>query len=162
MPIKSGQRTTSDLIPYCLQSCDSAGAIIIALLREQIPAFRQSQSDADGWLVPTVNVIYAFSAALASGEGINLVSTSSFLVQDLGSNICSLSYSHLRKSSLLASAFFFRSVSSVVPLRRLFSDITAFQAAKDVSTSRDKLVEPFNQTEYFFRRLDLRFILGSH
>lgn len=79
----------------------------------------------------------------------------SFLFLDLGSNINLLTYSHLRKSSLLASAFFVRSLSSIIPLCSLFSDIPPFQAAKDVSTSQDKLVEPFNRIRYFFRRVAL-------
>jgi len=79
----------------------------------------------------------------------------SFLFLDLGSNIYLLTYSHLQKSSLLASAFFVRSVSSVIPLRSLFSDIPPFQAAKDVSTSQDKLVEPFNRIGHFFRWLEI-------
>jgi len=82
------KRTRKDLrsqpILPGLQSCDSTDAII-TLLREQIPAFGQSQSSDDGWLIPTVNVINAFSAAL--GEGVGLVSTSVFLVRDLGPNI---------------------------------------------------------------------------
>jgi len=43
----------------------------------------------------------------------------------------------------------------MVPLRRLFSDIQTFQAAKDVSTCQDKLVELFNRIGYFFRRLEI-------
>jgi len=43
----------------------------------------------------------------------------------------------------------------MVPLRRLFSDIQTFQAAKDVSTSQDNLVELFNRIGYFFRRLEI-------
>jgi hypothetical protein len=84
------------------------------------------------------------------------VGTSSFLFRDLGSNIYFLTYSHLRKSSLLESAFSFRSVSSVVPLRKLFSDISAFQAAKDVSTSQGKLVKLFSRIGYYlFRRPEI-------
>jgi len=71
------RRTRKDLRSHPLlprlQSCDSADAII-TLLREHIPALGQSQSSDDGWLIPTVNVIYAFSTAL--GEGVGLVSTS--------------------------------------------------------------------------------------
>ena len=43
----------------------------------------------------------------------------------------------------------------MVPLRRVFSEIPAFQAAKDVSTSQDKLVELFGRIAYFFRRLEI-------
>jgi hypothetical protein len=73
------KRTRKDLSSHPLltklQSCDSADAII-TLLREQIPAFSQSQSSEDRFsncLIPTVNVLCAFSAAL--GEGVGLVNT---------------------------------------------------------------------------------------
>jgi hypothetical protein len=73
------KRTKKDLASHPLQtklqSCDSADAII-TLLREQIPAFSQSQSSEDRYsncLIPTINVLCAFSAAL--GEGVGLVNT---------------------------------------------------------------------------------------
>ena len=59
-----------------LQTCDSPDAIL-AVLRDQIPVFDQSQSasrvDArlTNWLNPTVNVLHTFSAAI--GAGISLV-----------------------------------------------------------------------------------------
>jgi hypothetical protein len=65
---------SNSLLPT-LQSCDSPDAII-NLLRDQIPAFSQSQTSDDRvskWLIPTVNVLYSFSAAL--GEGVGLVYT---------------------------------------------------------------------------------------
>ena len=55
-----------------LQSCDSPEAIL-TVLREQIPAFNQSQNGDDRltkWVSPTVNVLYAFSATLGQGVGI--------------------------------------------------------------------------------------------
>jgi hypothetical protein len=73
------KRTKKDLASHPLlaklQSCDSADAII-TLLREHIPAFSQSQSSEDRFsncLIPTINVLCAFSAAL--GEGVGLVNT---------------------------------------------------------------------------------------
>jgi hypothetical protein len=70
-------RTKQDLISHpllpALQACNSPDAIL-AVLREQIPSFSQSQNPDDGltkWLVPTVNVLIGFSAAL--GEGVGLV-----------------------------------------------------------------------------------------
>ena len=45
-----------------------------------------------------------------------------------------------------------RSVSFIVPLRKLF-DIS--QAANDASASRDKLIELFNRIERFFLRLEI-------
>jgi hypothetical protein len=64
---------TSDPLLSRLQSCDSPDAIL-TVLRDQIPRFQsESQSGDDGlskWLVPTVNVLYAFSATLGEGVGI--------------------------------------------------------------------------------------------
>ena len=65
--------TSHPLLPT-LQSCDSSEAIL-TVLREQIPAFNQSQNVDDGltkWVTPTVNVLCAFSDTL--GQGIGLVS----------------------------------------------------------------------------------------
>ena len=56
-----------------LETCDSPEAVL-TILREQIFASEQSQGGDErlsNWLVPTVNVLYAFSATL--GEGIGLV-----------------------------------------------------------------------------------------
>ena len=61
-----------------LQSCDSPDAIL-AVLREQIPAFSQSQNGDDAltkWVTPTVNVLYAFSSTL--GQGVGLVNIKAF------------------------------------------------------------------------------------
>ena len=81
--LKSYQRRTKkDLASHpllpSLQSCDSAEAIL-TVLRDQIPAFSQSQNGDDGltkWVAPTVNVLYAFSATL--GQGVGLVSVTMF------------------------------------------------------------------------------------
>jgi len=55
-----------------LQSCDSPEAIL-TVLREQIPAFNQSQNGDDRltkWVSPTVSVLYAFSATVGQGVGL--------------------------------------------------------------------------------------------
>jgi hypothetical protein len=72
------KRTKKDLTSHpllpTLQACNNPDAVL-AVLREQIPAFTQSQNADDKltkWLVPTVNVLYGFSGAL--GEGVSLVS----------------------------------------------------------------------------------------
>src|SRR6266403_2532959 len=72
------RKTKKDLASHpllpSLQSCDSPEAIL-TVLREQIPAFNQSQNGDDRltkWVTPTVNVLYAFSATV--GQGIGLVS----------------------------------------------------------------------------------------
>ena len=76
------RKTKKDLASHpllpTLQSCDSADAIL-TVLRDQIPAFSESQSGDDGltkWVAPTVNVVYAFSAML--GQGVGLVNIPSF------------------------------------------------------------------------------------
>jgi hypothetical protein len=86
------RKTKKDLATHplllSLQSCDSPEAIL-TVLREQIPAFIQSQNGDDSltkWVAPTVNVLYAFSATL--GGGVGLVS-SYFLVKNFCSNIAS-------------------------------------------------------------------------
>ena len=76
------RRTKNDLVAHpllpSLQSCDSPEAVLTAL-REQIPAFSQSQNGDDAltkWVTPTVNVLYAFSSTL--GHGVGLVNIKTF------------------------------------------------------------------------------------
>ena len=69
--------TSHPLLPN-LQSCESPEAVL-TVLREQIPAFTQSQNGDDGltkWVAPTVNVVYSFSATL--GQGVGMVNISVF------------------------------------------------------------------------------------
>ena len=74
--------TSHPLLSRLQSSCHSPHAILAALREQIIPIpseslGAQSQSgDGDGddrfsrWLVPTVNVLYAFSATLAEGAGV--------------------------------------------------------------------------------------------
>ena len=59
-----------------LQSCDSPDAVL-TVLRDQVPAFNQSQNWEDGltkWVTPTVNVLYSFSETIGQGVGlVNIV-----------------------------------------------------------------------------------------
>ena len=80
------RQTKKDLASHpilsTLQSCDSAEAIL-TVLREQIPAFNQSQNSDDGltkWVTPTVNVLYAFSATV--GQGVGLVKPECLFVKN--------------------------------------------------------------------------------
>ena len=60
-----------------LQSCKSPEGVL-AVLREQVPAFGQSQSCDDGltkWVAPTVNVLYSFSGTVAQGVGLVNIKT---------------------------------------------------------------------------------------
>jgi hypothetical protein len=55
-----------------LQSCDSP-ATILALLQGLAQQFDQGQSNDERfrtWLIPTVNVLFVFSAALVEGVGL--------------------------------------------------------------------------------------------
>ena len=70
------RKTKKDLASHpllpTLQPCDSPEAIL-AVLREHIPVFSQSQNDYDGltkWVAPTVNVLYSFSATIGGGIGL--------------------------------------------------------------------------------------------
>ena len=69
------QQTKTDISSHPLaielQPCDSPSAIL-SVLRAQVQVFDQSQSAGEKltkWLDPTVNVLYAFSAALGNGVG---------------------------------------------------------------------------------------------
>ena len=83
------RKTKKDLASHpllpSLQSCDSPEAVL-TVLREQIPAFGQSQSDDDGltkWVTPTVKVLYSFSDTIGQGVGlvnINMLSREEFLL----------------------------------------------------------------------------------
>ena len=69
----TGKDITSHPLAIEIQSCQSPDAIL-AVLRQQIPLSSRSQSTDERftkWLIPTVNVLYAFSATL--GEGVSLV-----------------------------------------------------------------------------------------
>ncbi|KAI9438100.1 hypothetical protein H4582DRAFT_1878685, partial [Lactarius indigo] len=75
--LKSYQKQTKkDLIAHPLasqlQSCHSTSAIL-AILQDQVREFDQAHSGDDRltkWLIPTVNVLYAFSAAVSEGVGL--------------------------------------------------------------------------------------------
>jgi hypothetical protein len=76
------RKTKKDLASHpllpTLQSCESPEAVL-TVLREQVPAFNQSQSCDDGltkWVTPTVNVLYSFSGTI--GQGVGLVNINTF------------------------------------------------------------------------------------
>ena len=63
-------------------------------------------------------------------------------------------HSHRQTQSLRGSAFFSWSVSSSFPCAAYF-DANGSQAAKDTSSSKDKLIDVFNRIERFFGRLEI-------
>ena len=110
--------TSHPLLPR-LQSCNSPDAIL-TVLREQIPAFNQSQNGDDRltkWVSPTVNVLYAFSSTV--GQGVGLVRIGIY-----GHGEFRLTYtfrhSHRQMRSLLGSAFSSWSVFFICRLCNLF------------------------------------------
>src|SRR6266702_4277460 len=73
------EKTKKDLLAHPLmaqlQTCNSP-TDILSILRAQVQQFEQSTRGDDKltrWLNPTINVLYAFSAAL--GEGVGLVNS---------------------------------------------------------------------------------------
>ena len=151
-------KTKKDLASHpllpSLQSCGSPEAIL-AVLREQIPVFSQSQNDDDKltkWVTPTVNVLYSFSATL--GGAVGLVNIGCFLVNDLSSNIYLSGipssehnlYGNRRSPLGLCPSWF--------PYAAHF-DAYGFQAVNDARVSQDKLIELFNRIERFFGRLEI-------
>jgi hypothetical protein len=82
---RTGKDITSHPLATELQTCHSTDAVL-AVLRRKFPALEQSQNSDERpskWLIPTVNVLYAFSATLAGGAG--LVNTTIFSLLKLGS-----------------------------------------------------------------------------
>ncbi|KAI9438070.1 hypothetical protein H4582DRAFT_2076662 [Lactarius indigo] len=66
------QDLTTHPLASQLQSCDSTSAIL-AVLQDQVREFDQAHGGDERltkWLIPTVNVLYAFSAALSEGVGL--------------------------------------------------------------------------------------------
>ncbi|KAF8258310.1 hypothetical protein EI94DRAFT_1835096 [Lactarius quietus] len=70
---KTKQKLTAHPFAAQLDKCDSPAAIL-AILQDQVDQFNEAQSSDERlqrWLVPTINVLQAFSETL--GEGISLV-----------------------------------------------------------------------------------------
>ncbi|KAH9014711.1 hypothetical protein EDB84DRAFT_1443729 [Lactarius hengduanensis] len=133
------KKTKKDLLAHPLmaqlQTCNSP-TDILAVLRTQVQQFEQSMSNDDKltkWLNPTVNVLYAFSAAL--GEGVGLVFSPAKVI--------------------FAGAGVLLLVAIILdhPCQDR-ADTEPSQAAKDVVASQDALIDIFERIESFFRRLE--------
>ncbi|KAH9070682.1 hypothetical protein EDB83DRAFT_2550853, partial [Lactarius deliciosus] len=132
------EKTKKDLLAHPLmaqlQTCNSP-TDILAVLRTQVQHFESTRDDdkLTKWLNPTVNVLYAFSAAL--GEGVGLLFSPAKVI--------------------FAGAGVLLLVASV--LDHSYADChntELSQAAKDVVASRDALFDIFERIESFFRRLE--------
>ena len=119
------RKTKEDLASHpflsSLQSCNSPEAVL-TVLRDQIPAFNQSQNQDDSltkWVIPTVNVLYTFSGII--GQGVGLVNIWIICREEcLALMVFFLRHSHLQMQFLRVSGFFFRSVSYISPFCNLF------------------------------------------
>ena len=149
-------KTKKDLASHPLlpsfQSCDSPEAVL-AVLREQIPAFGQSQNDDDGftkWVTPTVKVLYSFSDTL--GQGVGLVNITIFPPEEPLLNIYFQAFPAANAIFAGIGVLLLVRIFHVFPPRPYF-DMHGSQAANNTSASQDKLVELFNRIERFFGRL---------
>jgi len=120
---KTGKDITSHPLAAEIQACHSPDAIL-AVLQSQFSTLSQSQSDNEGststkWLIPTINVLYSFSAALGEGAGLVNIAISP-LSRKLCSDVLSLRHSHRQKLFLRGSVFSFWSATLLVPLQSLF------------------------------------------
>jgi hypothetical protein len=110
--------TSHPLLPR-LQICDSP-EVILTVLREQIPAFNQSQNGDDRltkWVSPTVNVLCAFSATVGQGVGLVCIGIFSWRIYSL---TYTFRHSHPQMQSLRGSVFFSWSVSFMCRSHKLF------------------------------------------
>ena len=136
-----------------LQSCDSPTAIL-AVLQDLIQQFdhrRRSDERLASWLIPTVNVLYAFSSTL--GQGVGLVSLNQVFFFNLlfdhhSSDILACKRGLLRYRCPSFGEHHLRYLS----VGYHHTDIS--QTAKDVDSSQDILVDIFVRIESFFKRLE--------
>ncbi|KAI9455159.1 hypothetical protein BJY52DRAFT_1417585 [Lactarius psammicola] len=116
-----------------LEKCDSPSAILAEFQADQFGPSRTSGDDGiKKWLVPTVNVLYAFSATL--GEGVGLV--------NINPSVDDLTLMSIRQ------------VFS--PAKVVFAGVgVLLLAATDVAASQDTLVDIVGRIGSFFNRLEI-------
>ena len=66
---KTKKDLVSDPLLPILQSCDSPEAIL-SVFRERIPAFDKTEDRFAKWVIPTVNVLHAFSDIIGQAVGL--------------------------------------------------------------------------------------------
>jgi hypothetical protein len=97
------------------------------------------------WLIPTVNVLYAFSTILGAGVGL----------------VCLTACACMGSQLLSPASVIFAGVGVLLSVRILddfvwaIGNIYVSQAAKDVRGSQDTLLGIFECIEMFFRRLEI-------
>jgi hypothetical protein len=152
---KTGNDITSHPLAIEFETCHSSDAIL-AVLYQQIPFPGQSRSIDQGftkWLIPTVNVLFAFSATLGEGVGLVNITVPSLL------KICtltSISQVFSPAKAIFAGIGIFLLVRPLLIHHILCQfHIQVFQAVKDASASQDTLIDLFNRIESFFLRLEI-------
>ena len=120
---KTKKDLTSHPLLSSLQSCGSPEAVL-TVFRDQIPAFNQSRNRDDGltkWVIPTVNVLYTFSAAV--GQGVGLVNIITLLSRREFLFLTSIfRHSHPQMQFSLGSAFSSWSVYLIVACATYFDN----------------------------------------
>ena len=155
------KRTKEDLVTHPLaaqlQTCRTPAAIL-PILQEQVQGLDKSQLGDERWskwLDPTVNVLFAFSATI--GAGASLV----FLKPCYLSGICVLTFiwQVFSPSSVIFAGIgvllSVRTLSVINARTRPVVTTYVSQAARDVRSSRNTLLDIFQRIEMFFRRLEV-------
>ncbi|KAH8977867.1 hypothetical protein EDB86DRAFT_1451123 [Lactarius hatsudake] len=129
------KKTKQDLKQHDLfkqfEKCDSPGAILAAFQADQLGPSPIGDRLKE-WFVPTVNVLYAFSATL--GEGVGLA--------------------NIKPSVSDPTLMSVRQVFA--PAKVVFAGVgVLLLAAKDVAASEEILVDIFGRIHSFFTRLDI-------
>jgi len=154
------KHTKKDLLaqPFAVQlrDCDSSSSIL-HVLHQQVQEFNQyrfrsSDDRLTKWLDPTVKVLNSFSATL---EGVGMVCLRP-------SPVRSIRLVHLiGKVTSESDLYWFRSAHFSMYLSQHLCacvgrfNINILQAAKDVHSGQDSLINIFERIEMFFRRLEI-------
>ena len=152
------KHTKNDLLSHPLtaqlQACQSPSSIL-AVLQQQAQELGQSRASNEKltkWLEPTVNVLYAFSETIGGCQ--------SGVSQDMSSPYIQILILFRQVFSpgklIFAGVGILLSVRSPFPLfAQATYDSWILQAAKDVHSSQETLIDVFERIENFFFRLEV-------
>ena len=149
------KRTKKDLLTHPLaarlQACDTPAAIL-NILRDGLDQSQRGAERWSKWLDPTVNVLFAFSGTIGAGVGLVRLRTCTH-------QICVpiLIWQISSPASVI-----FTGVGVLLAVRTPFNiRVWAYcnglcpQAAKDVRSSQNTVLDIFERIEMFFRRLEV-------
>ena len=151
------KRTKKDLLLHPLasrlQKCDSPASILTVLQGqvEDLDQARNSNERLTKWLIPTVNVLLAFSDTL--GEGVSLVRVQGAIA--LGTEPNSDDVGSLpRESDICRCRCPSPGLCLIYDSSRAKLDIDTRQAVKDVNAAQEALIDIFERIENFFKRME--------